>query len=158
MAFSFAVETVEECREAADNFNRESREIGREWQVSCMTGASPTMFVVAENYYASAKQCEKNLRNFEQQDSFLSGSCSATVPGYTAASSRTATTGPDNRDASATAGSRHGSHRIQNCIGAVVNGVCHGTASPADQIRNQTGQNPRCYGTVLNGKCIGPEF
>lgn len=56
------------------------------------------------------------------------------------------------------AGPVHNGYRIQNCIGAVVNGVCHGTPSPADQIRNRTGQNKRCHGTVLNGQCIGAEF
>ena len=44
------------------------------------------------------------------------------------------------------------------CIGAVVNGTCHGTPTPGEQIRIQTGQTPRCYGTVLNGQCIGPQF
>ena len=44
------------------------------------------------------------------------------------------------------------------CIGAVVNGTCHGTPTPGEQIRIQTGQTPRCYGTVMNGQCIGPQF
>ncbi|MFJ4393718.1 hypothetical protein [Pseudomonas sp. NPDC089396] len=36
------------------------------------------------------------------------------------------------------------------CIGAVVNGACHGST---------IGQPvARCYGTMLNGQCIGPQF
>lgn len=44
------------------------------------------------------------------------------------------------------------------CIGAVVNGVCHGTPSPDAQIRSQTGQLPRCHGTMVSGQCTGPVF
>jgi hypothetical protein len=36
------------------------------------------------------------------------------------------------------------------CIGPVVNGVCHGST---------LGQPvARCYGTMLNGQCTGPQF
>ncbi|WP_330114364.1 hypothetical protein SA496_20175 [Pseudomonas sp. JS3066] len=36
------------------------------------------------------------------------------------------------------------------CIGAVVNGVCHGSTM---------GQPvARCYGTMINGQCTGPQF
>lgn len=39
-----------------------------------------------------------------------------------------------------------------DCIGAVVNGVCHGTIITPPDLQ------PRCYGTFLNGECIGPKF
>ncbi len=39
-----------------------------------------------------------------------------------------------------------------DCIGAVVNGVCHGS------ILHPGAAPKRCYGSVLNGQCIGPEF
>ena len=45
-----------------------------------------------------------------------------------------------------------------DCIGAVVNGVCHGTPTPGAQIKIQTGQTPRCYGTMIGGRCTGPLF
>jgi hypothetical protein len=35
------------------------------------------------------------------------------------------------------------------CIGAVVNGVCHG--SVIDTMPNR----PRCHGTMINGQCTG---
>jgi len=38
------------------------------------------------------------------------------------------------------------------CIGAVVNGVCHGSVIDTNPAR------PRCYGTMLNGQCTGPMF
>ena len=44
------------------------------------------------------------------------------------------------------------------CIGAVVNGVCHGTPTPGESIRMQTGQTPKCYGTMIGGSCTGPMF
>jgi hypothetical protein len=60
------------------------------------------------------------------------------------------------------AGSRvqSGQHAISEseCIGAVVNGVCHGTPTPEAQIKIQTGQAPRCYGTMIGGRCTGPMF
>lgn len=54
----------------------------------------------------------------------------------------------------------HGSYRLEesDCIGAVVNGVCHGSPSPDATIRMKTGQAPKCYGTVVGGRCTGPEF
>ncbi len=43
-------------------------------------------------------------------------------------------------------------YREDQCIGAVVNGVCHGTILAP-------GYNaPRCYGQMLFGKCTGPMF
>lgn len=51
-----------------------------------------------------------------------------------------------------------GGHRIQNCIGAVVNGVCQGSPSSGDRIRNQTGQNPKCHGAIVGGRCVGAEY
>jgi hypothetical protein len=44
------------------------------------------------------------------------------------------------------------------CIGAVVNGVCHGTPSPEAQIGMRTGTVPVCHGQMLNGQCTGPMF
>ena len=39
-----------------------------------------------------------------------------------------------------------------SCIGAVVNGVCHGEIGGVHP-------NPkRCYGDMLNGRCTGPMF
>ena len=63
-------------------------------------------------------------------------------------------------------GSRHrvkGSSSIHNaqgtpvysadeCIGAIVNGQCHGSILPKRAV------HPRCYGTMLNGQCTGPMF
>jgi len=45
-------------------------------------------------------------------------------------------------------------YRADDCIGAVVNGVCHGAISPRGQIEQPT----RCYGQMLNGQCTGPQF
>lgn len=45
-------------------------------------------------------------------------------------------------------------YRPADCIGAVVNGVCHGAVTPDAQIR----QPVRCYGQMLNGQCTGPQF
>jgi hypothetical protein len=42
-------------------------------------------------------------------------------------------------------------YRAQDCIGAVVNGVCHGSTS-AEQ------PQATCYGQMLNGQCTGPQF
>ncbi|CAE6931790.1 conserved protein of unknown function [Pseudomonas marincola] len=39
---------------------------------------------------------------------------------------------------------------VSQCIGAVVNGVCHGSTMGAPVAR--------CYGSMLNGQCIGPQF
>lgn len=39
-----------------------------------------------------------------------------------------------------------------DCIGAVVNGVCHGSILPRQAVP------VRCFGTMLNGKCTGPMF
>ena len=42
-------------------------------------------------------------------------------------------------------------YRAEDCIGAVVNGVCHGSTGAAQ---------PRatCYGQMLNGQCTGPMY
>lgn len=42
-------------------------------------------------------------------------------------------------------------YRAQDCIGAVVNGVCHGSTGAAQ---------PRttCHGQMINGQCTGPLF
>lgn len=45
-------------------------------------------------------------------------------------------------------------YRASDCIGAVVNGVCHGAVTPDAQTR----QPVRCYGQVINGQCTGPQF
>lgn len=42
-------------------------------------------------------------------------------------------------------------YRAQDCIGAVVNGVCHGSTGAAQP-------QAVCYGQVLNGQCTGPQF
>ena len=42
--------------------------------------------------------------------------------------------------------------RASDCIGAVVNGKCHGQTID-DQWNNKT-----CHGAILNGECIGAEF
>lgn len=43
-------------------------------------------------------------------------------------------------------------YRAEDCIGAVVNGVCNGTISPS------AAQPKRCYGEMINGQCTGPMF
>lgn len=45
-------------------------------------------------------------------------------------------------------------YRADQCIGAVVNGVCHGAVVPSAQSINPQ----RCYGQMLNGICTGPQF
>lgn len=40
----------------------------------------------------------------------------------------------------------------EECVGPIVNGVCHGSILP----RNAVPQ--RCYGQMLNGQCTGPMF
>jgi len=42
-------------------------------------------------------------------------------------------------------------YREQDCIGAVVNGVCHGSIGAAQS-------QATCYGQMLNGQCTGPQF
>ena len=42
--------------------------------------------------------------------------------------------------------------RASDCIGAVVNGKCHG------QTIDGQWNNKTCHGTILNGECIGAEF
>lgn len=42
-------------------------------------------------------------------------------------------------------------YRAQDCIGAVVNGVCHGSTGAAQP-------QAICYGQMLNGQCTGPRF
>ncbi|VVP08669.1 hypothetical protein [Pseudomonas fluorescens] len=42
-------------------------------------------------------------------------------------------------------------YRSQDCIGAVVNGVCHGSTGAAQP-------QATCYGQMLNGQCTGPQF
>jgi hypothetical protein len=39
------------------------------------------------------------------------------------------------------------------CIGAVVNGQCHGSILP-----DYSRPHPTCYGQMLNGMCTGPMF
>lgn len=38
------------------------------------------------------------------------------------------------------------------CVGAIVNGVCHGSIIP------KTGYHRTCHGQMLNGQCTGPMF
>ena len=42
-------------------------------------------------------------------------------------------------------------YRAQDCIGAVVNGVCHGSTGAAQPLAT-------CYGQMLNSQCTGPQF
>jgi hypothetical protein len=39
-----------------------------------------------------------------------------------------------------------------DCIGAVVNDVCHGTINPSIQ------PVAHCYGTMINDQCTGPMY
>ena len=39
------------------------------------------------------------------------------------------------------------------CIGAIVNGQCHGSILP-----DYSRPHPTCYGQMLNGMCTGPMF
>ena len=43
-------------------------------------------------------------------------------------------------------------YRASECIGAVVNGVCHGSVIDTQPMRQ------RCYGTMIGGHCTGPQF
>jgi len=42
--------------------------------------------------------------------------------------------------------------RESDCIGAVVNGKCHGSTIDGDF------DNKTCHGTIVNGECIGAKF
>lgn len=42
-------------------------------------------------------------------------------------------------------------YRAQDCIGAVVNGVCNGSTGA-------TQPRATCYGQMLNGQCTGPMY
>ena len=51
--------------------------------------------------------------------------------------------------------SPHQSQKVYStdeCVGAVVNGVCHGTIIP------KTGYHKTCYGEMISGICTGPMF
>jgi hypothetical protein len=39
-----------------------------------------------------------------------------------------------------------------DCIGVVVNGVCHGTINPSIQ------PVAHCYGSMINDQCTGPMY
>jgi hypothetical protein len=43
-------------------------------------------------------------------------------------------------------------YEADDCIGAVVNGVCHGTINPSIQ------PVAHCYGTMINDRCTGPMY
>jgi hypothetical protein len=43
-------------------------------------------------------------------------------------------------------------YRADDCIGAVVNGVCHGSVIDTDPARE------KCHGAWINGQCTGPQF
>ncbi|WP_422463223.1 MULTISPECIES: hypothetical protein [unclassified Endozoicomonas] len=43
-------------------------------------------------------------------------------------------------------------YRADECIGSIVNGVCHGSILP------KTANHPTCYGQMINGQCTGPMF
>lgn len=38
------------------------------------------------------------------------------------------------------------------CVGAVVNGICHGSVMPEPRYHE------RCYGPMLAGECVGAQF
>ncbi|MFK0572225.1 hypothetical protein [Endozoicomonas sp.] len=43
-------------------------------------------------------------------------------------------------------------YRADECIGAIVNGVCHGSILP------KSANHPTCHGQMINGQCTGPMF
>lgn len=43
-------------------------------------------------------------------------------------------------------------YSADECIGAIVNGVCHGSILP------KSGYQKTCHGTMINGQCTGPMF
>jgi len=43
-------------------------------------------------------------------------------------------------------------YRASECIGAVVNGVCHGSVIDTDPAR------PTCHGAWVAGRCTGPQY
>lgn len=43
-------------------------------------------------------------------------------------------------------------YSADECIGAIVNGECHGTILP------KTSVHPVCHGQMINGQCTGPMF
>ena len=43
-------------------------------------------------------------------------------------------------------------YKADECIGAIVNGVCHGSILP------KSGHQKTCHGTMINGQCTGPMF
>lgn len=43
-------------------------------------------------------------------------------------------------------------YNAEQCIGAVVNGVCNGTISP------DASYHPSCHGEWVGGQCTGPLF
>ena len=43
-------------------------------------------------------------------------------------------------------------YSADECVGALVNGVCHGTIIP------NAGYHKTCYGEMLFGRCTGPMF
>ncbi|MNG20447.1 hypothetical protein D3C84_1047020 [compost metagenome] len=47
---------------------------------------------------------------------------------------------------------RNAVNDADGCIGAVVNGVCHGTINPSIQ------PVAHCYGTMISDQCTGPLY
>ena len=43
-------------------------------------------------------------------------------------------------------------YSADECVGAVVNGLCHGTIIP------KTGSRKTCYGEMISGICTGPMY
>jgi hypothetical protein len=43
-------------------------------------------------------------------------------------------------------------YNARQCIGAVVNGECHGSIMP------DAAYHPTCHGQMINGMCTGPMF
>jgi len=43
-------------------------------------------------------------------------------------------------------------YKADECVGPIVNGVCHGGVIP------KSAWQTKCYGQMLNGECTGPMF
>ena len=43
-------------------------------------------------------------------------------------------------------------YTADECVGAIVNGVCHGSIVP------KAGRHKTCYGQMINGRCTGAMY
>lgn len=71
---------------------------------------------------------------------------------YLANSNNTRNSKPVTHAGSGQTGQGQKVYRADECIGAIVNGQCHGSIIP------KTANQPVCYGTMINGRCTGPMF